>query len=410
MLVETDDVAGIFSAQVPALGDELLEHVSVADPDALENDAGAHEGVLEAEIAHQRADDAARQHAAPLVVARDHVEELIAVVDDAGGVDHHEAIAVAVEPDSEIGAVALHFFDEQPRIRCAAIGVDVHAVRRVADGHDVGAELVEHRRRDVIARAMRAIDDQPDTAQVELRRKRALAEFDVAAGGVVDAARLAKLRRRRARERHFHRALDFRFDGVRQLGAGRRKKLDAVVVERIMRSADHDARGEAQRARQIGDSRGGQRAAQIDIDARGGESGLERSLEQIAGDSRVLADQYAGPLAAPRAVRRGQRTSGRPAELQDDLGGDRRLAHATANAVGTEIVSLRHDVASFPSSIARQTFSASTVSLTSWTRTIDAPCATAESAAARLAASLSSDGRPVNAPSVDLRERPATTG
>ena len=59
---------------------------------------------------------------------------------------------------------------------------------------------------------------------------------------------------------------------------------------------------------------------------------------------------------------------------------------------------------------ADQTFSASTVSRTSWTRTTAAPRATAASAAATLAAIRSPTGRPVSAPSIDLRDRPASTG
>ena len=70
-------------------------------------------------------------------------------------------------------------------------------------------------------------------------------------------------------------------------------------------------------------------------------------------------------LDAVETVGRGKRTSGCPAELQNHLGRDRRLAHTSAYAVGAEVVSLRHEVASFPFSIAHQTFSASTVSLTS---------------------------------------------
>ena len=44
-------------------------------------------------------------------------------------------------------------------MRRADAGVDVDAVGLVADGDHFGAQLVEHRRRDVIAGAVRAVDD-----------------------------------------------------------------------------------------------------------------------------------------------------------------------------------------------------------------------------------------------------------
>ena len=45
----------------------------------------------------------------------------------------------------------------------------------------------------MIRGAMRAIDDKLQTLEIELVRVRALAELDVAAGGIVDAERLAQL-------------------------------------------------------------------------------------------------------------------------------------------------------------------------------------------------------------------------
>ena len=209
--------------------------------------------------------------------------------------------------------------------------------------------------------------------------------------------------------------LDRRFDVVRQLGAGGGKELDAVVVERIVRRADHDARREPQRARQVGDAGRGQRPAKIDVDARGREARLERSFQHVAGDARVLADQDAGPVAArwppPRDARRRprQRAPGRLAQLQHELGRDRRFAHAAAHAVGAEIFAFHRPVQpvfdwhATPSTHRR-------VSRTSCTRTMAAPRATAANAAATLAAARSFTSRPVIPPSIDLRDRPASTG
>ena len=95
----------------------------------------------------------------------------------------------------------------------------------------------------MVAGAVRAVDDDAQPAQVQFRRKRTFAELDVPPRRVVDAARLAELRRCDAFERRIHACLDRGFDVVRQLGSRGGKELDAVVVERIVRRADHDARG-----------------------------------------------------------------------------------------------------------------------------------------------------------------------
>src|SRR5579864_1483269 len=305
-------------------------------------------------------------------------------------------------------------------MRRADVVVDVRAIRRVADGNDVRAELVEYRRGDVIAGAMRAIDDDPAAAQIPLVRKRALAKLDVAAGGIGDTEGLAELRRGRTDERALHFTFDRELDIVRQLRTARREEFDAVVVERIMRRADHDAGGQPQRARQVGDRGRGQRTAQVDVDTGGGQPRLERRFEQVPGNARVLADQYRRTLAA-RAIGFRERAARRPAELQDQLRRDRRFADAAAHAVRAEIAAWPRWVVLHCSvrgglseagqgSIAFQTASASRVSRTSWTRTIRAPRSTAASAAAILPASLSPTSRPVIDPIVDFRESPARTG
>src|SRR5207244_1492794 len=85
-----------------------------------------------------------------------------------------------------------------PGQRLLEAGVDVHAIRLAANRDHLRTQLVEHGRRDVIRGTVRAIDDELQTLEIELVRVRALAELDVAAGGIVDAERLAQLLRRHA--------------------------------------------------------------------------------------------------------------------------------------------------------------------------------------------------------------------
>ena len=85
---------------------QLLEHVPVADFRARQRDALARQRVLEAEVAHQRADDTAVGDLPALVVGGDHVQQLVAVVERAFAVGHDQAVAVAVERHAQVGAMS----------------------------------------------------------------------------------------------------------------------------------------------------------------------------------------------------------------------------------------------------------------------------------------------------------------
>ena len=60
---------------------QLLQHVAVADLGARERNARARQRLLEAEVGHQRAGEPALATPAPLVSRRDHVQQLVAVVE-----------------------------------------------------------------------------------------------------------------------------------------------------------------------------------------------------------------------------------------------------------------------------------------------------------------------------------------
>jgi hypothetical protein len=106
---------------------------------------------------------------------------------------------------------------------------------------DIGAEFVEHVRCNVIGRTMGTVDNDLQSFQVELGRKRALAELDVAPGRVVEPLDLAKPPCFDAMPRPLEFLLDLRFDGVGQLLAAGGEELDAVVRIGIVRGADDDA-------------------------------------------------------------------------------------------------------------------------------------------------------------------------
>ena len=65
----------------------------------------------------------------------------------AGGVDGEHAVAVAVEGQAEVEAVAGHDLLQRADVRAAAAGVDVGAVGLGEEHGDVGARLRERQRR-----------------------------------------------------------------------------------------------------------------------------------------------------------------------------------------------------------------------------------------------------------------------
>ena len=144
-------------------------------------------------------------------------------------------------------------------MRSADVGVDVESVRLAADGDNFRTKLVEHRRRNVIRGAIGAVDDDLQAFEIELVGERALAEFDVAARGIVDAPGLAQLRRAHAGDGAIHLLFDRVLDRVGKFGAGCGKEFDAVVFERVMRCTDDDPCRQSQRAGQIGNRRRWQR-------------------------------------------------------------------------------------------------------------------------------------------------------
>jgi hypothetical protein len=78
-------------------------------------------------------------------------------------------------------------------VRGAHFVVDVQAVGRAADGDHLGAQLMEHLGRDLVGRAMGGIHHDLQPLQRQVVCEGALAEFDVAAGRIVQPARLAQL-------------------------------------------------------------------------------------------------------------------------------------------------------------------------------------------------------------------------
>src|ERR1043165_7042712 len=102
---------------MPSVRMHAFQYIAIADRRALQGDAFPRQSLLETEIAHEGADDAAMQRTATAIVERNHVQQLIAVVRASLTIDHHEAIAVAVQANADIRAMLDHLALQMLRMR-----------------------------------------------------------------------------------------------------------------------------------------------------------------------------------------------------------------------------------------------------------------------------------------------------
>ena len=266
---------------------------------------------------------------------RDHIKQFIAVINAAAAVRHDQPIAVAIKCDAHVGLRPLDRTLQRRGMGRPHALVDIETVRLHANRYHLGAQLMKHVRGNVIARAMRAINGNAQAVQIEIRRERALAEFDITPGRIVHASCLAKAGGGVAFERLVQRSLDRRLGGVGQFVAISGKELDAVILIGIVRSADDNTRRQSQCTRQIRDPRRRHRTHQQYIDTGRRQPRLQRRLQHITGNAGVLADQHRWPAAARGLAR--QHLAGGIAQTHHKIRGNRRFAHRAAHAVGAEI-------------------------------------------------------------------------
>jgi hypothetical protein len=269
VMIQADDVAGVFAAQCPALFVQHFQHIAVAHLGPRKGDAEACQGMLEAEIAHQGADHARYGFPAELRGLGDHVEDLVAVVHVTVGINHDDAVAVAVQGDAHVGAALQDSVADALGRRGADLVVDVHAVGLGAHHEELGPQLMEDLGGHHVGGAVGAVERDLHAAQIELVGEGALAELHVAPPGVVDPPRLAELGGRFAAHGLVEAGLDLQLHRVGELGARCSEELDPVVFKRVVGRRNDDAHLQAQGAGQVGNGGRGQRAGQVDVDPRG---------------------------------------------------------------------------------------------------------------------------------------------
>ena len=118
-------------------------------------------------------------------VEREDRDDPVAVDELAALVDREHAVAVAVERDPEVEAARRDEPLERGGVGRAAADVDVRAVGLVADRVHRRAEPLERARREARVRAVRAVERDPQPAQVGAEVRRARSRGSASAAPVV---------------------------------------------------------------------------------------------------------------------------------------------------------------------------------------------------------------------------------
>jgi len=227
----------------------------------------------------------------PRQAGRDQRHQLVAVENDAALVGDDQSVGIAIEGNPDIRPprqnLAPHLFGRQR----TAFAVYVEAVGRDAEREDLGAELPEYRRGDLVAGAVCAIDDDAHPVQPQSAGKALFDEFDIAAARILEPLHTPELRRARPPARPLvETSFDLLLEFVRQLVPVAAEQFDAVVAIRVMRRRKNDAEIGPQAACEHSDSRGREGADQHDVHPHRHEAGGQRGFEHVTGEPGVLTD------------------------------------------------------------------------------------------------------------------------
>src|SRR5437868_3953800 len=223
------------------------------------------------------------------------------------------------------------------RMRAAAVGVDVSAIRSVVSDGDVCAQLAQNAGGGFISRTVRYVDRDAGFLQSHSARKTLLGKLDVAAQRVVNSRGTPDFSGGGPNRIDFsaeNELLDLLFYLIIQFVAIVPEKFNSVVSIGIVRSREDDTGVRAQRTGDISDARGWQWADHQHIHSQRSNAGDECVLEHVTGEPGIFAEHNLRACVAGMRTRIQFRENVRrsAAELERSLGGDgldiRDPAHA----------------------------------------------------------------------------------
>ena len=220
-------------------------------------------------------------------------QDLITIEHLAALVTQDAAVAVAVVGDAQAGTMLPHRRAHFLGIFAADAGVDVPAVRRIADQHQRTTKLLQHRAAGATGGTVGRIEDDPPASETA-RRQQGRHQSEVAGQGSDEG------RDRQAGTGGTdipglaggQQLLDAQFLLVGQLDAGWTEKLDAVVARGIVGGGNDHAQGGALVPRQQAHHRSRNDAEADRFQTFGLQTRSQRMLQCRARGAGVPADKH----------------------------------------------------------------------------------------------------------------------
>ena len=128
-----------------------------------------------------------------LAIHREDIEQLIPIDELACFVDHDDAVAIAVERHTDIAFHGRHGQLQELRLRRTAASVNVLAIWRAADRDNLGTQIGQCSRSNLVSGTVRAIENHLHTLKVDPIGHAGRTEILVANARRVDTLGLAEL-------------------------------------------------------------------------------------------------------------------------------------------------------------------------------------------------------------------------
>ena len=238
-----------------------------------------------------------------LALARDDVQQLVAVDDAAEVIDHHQTIAVAIERDAGLrrtpGTVSCSSSgDVEPQFRLMLRPFGEQPIGTIS-----APRSARMRGADFVAGAVRAIDHDLEAASGPGPAR--------STRRTPGSARATCRRASRARARSTRASPAARRGAARSAPRSRRRACRRCASKNLMPLSSYrlcealmtTPKSHSKRLRQIGDARRRQRTDQHDVHARRDEARFERGLEHVAGQAacpcRRAPCRRSAPARAP---------------------------------------------------------------------------------------------------------------
>ena len=169
-------------------------------------------------------------------------QQLVAIIEIAFRIDHLDPVGIAIERQAQVGTVGQDGIGQRLGRGCATTVVDVQAIRLHTDGDHLRPQFMEDAGRRLVGRALGTINDDLESAKIEIIGEGALAELDVATARIFDTHGPPEIRSTDTGHFLIDPVLDSLLDLIREFGTLSREKLDAIIVVRVVRCRDDNPR------------------------------------------------------------------------------------------------------------------------------------------------------------------------